>query len=83
MRRLSCYPSYLKSSGRPLKVSLTGNGERVPLFLKRGKRKIWETHRLVSLTMFVSSKITEPILLETMLRHTEIKEFGERQVGLY
>lgn len=45
---------------------------RTPI-LKREKRKTRGTHRLVSLTL-VLSMITELILLETMLRHMEIKE---------
>lgn len=45
---------------------------RTPI-LKRGKRKTWGTHRLVSFAL-VLSKITELILLETMLRRMEIRE---------
>lgn len=76
MKWLSCYPSYLKSCGSPLKFSLTGEME-LP-FLNREKRKSLGKKKSLtgwSVSPFLfPSKITELILLGTMLRLMEIKD---------
>jgi len=78
MKLLSGYPSHWRSHGSLVQLPLTGKGETPPL-LHKCFHNIILNYRPVSPTS-VPGKITEQILLETMLRHMENKELtGDSQ----